>query len=117
MHNNPVTYAIYITVIAPNGIRELLNITALIGMTLMDVLIKRGYRAPGICGGTGLCKACQVTVIAGVEKLNEPSEKELIMLKVLGEVQENSRMACQMRVRPGMNGLIIKLESKKIYKL
>jgi ferredoxin len=107
----------YITVIAPNGTRELLNIATLIGLSLMDVLIKRGYRAPAICGGTGLCRACHILVITGLEKLKEPCNKELNMLSSLGDVSENSRLACQVGVHPGMNGLVIQLECKQIYRL
>jgi 2Fe-2S ferredoxin len=65
----------------------------------------------GECGGSCACATCHCYVEA--ERLGElppPSENELAMLEnVAAERRPNSRLACQIKASPKLEGLIISL--------
>jgi len=48
------------------------------------------------CGGKGRCTTCKMIVVEGMERLSRitPAEKKY---RVLGQLAENERMACQTR--------------------
>jgi len=59
-----------------------------------------GVRWPTICGGTGSCGVCIMTVLSGAEDLNEisPWEREILEKSTTNaSVQGQLRLACQTR--------------------
>jgi 2Fe-2S ferredoxin len=50
-----------------------------------------------------------VDVLEGEEKLNEMSDDEYAMLDTLPDLLPNSRLACQLKLNPAMDGLVVKL--------
>ncbi|MGE0328648.1 MAG: 2Fe-2S iron-sulfur cluster-binding protein [Polyangiaceae bacterium] len=46
------------------------------------------------------CGTCQVEVLVGMECFEEPNDEERELLEIL-DGPENSRLACQARVKPG----------------
>ena len=62
------------------------------------------------CGGNCLCATCHVYVDEKfVAMLNPPQEDELSMLEsTAAERLPNSRLSCQLRVRPEFEGLIVR---------
>jgi 2Fe-2S ferredoxin len=80
-------------------------------MNLMEVV--RSYElAPegtiGICGGMAMCASCQCYVLSD-HKLPEMSDDEDAMLAEAFNVKENSRLGCQIQIKPEMEGLEVEL--------
>jgi len=77
-------------------------------MNLMEVM--KAYELPveGTCGGMALCASCHCYVLSEHE-LPEQSEDEEDMLDQAFFVEENSRLACQIRIKEDIEGIKIKL--------
>ena len=77
------------------------------GMTVMETAIK--HNVPGIdadCGGACACATCHVYVDAAfTDKVGKPSAMEQSMLDFAENVQPNSRLSCQIKVRDDLDGL------------
>lgn len=77
------------------------------GMTVMETAIK--HNIPGIdadCGGACACATCHVYVDeAFVGKTGKPSAMEQSMLDFAENVQPNSRLSCQIKIREDLEGL------------
>lgn len=83
-------------------------------MNLMEVV--RMYEiAPegtiGICGGMALCASCQCYILNDVE-LPEKSDDEEAMLWEAFDVQENSRLGCQIIITADIDGLAVQLAAE-----
>jgi ferredoxin, 2Fe-2S len=65
----------------------------------------------GECGGSCACATCHCYVDAArLGDLPAPSENELSMLEsVAAERRPNSRLACQIKASPKLEGLIVSL--------
>ncbi|AUC16066.1 ferredoxin [Tenacibaculum sp. SZ-18] len=80
-------------------------------MNLMEVV--RSYElAPegtiGICGGMAMCASCQCYVNSSHE-LSEMTDDEDAMLAEAFDVQENSRLGCQIQITSALEGLEVEL--------
>ncbi|AZQ60187.1 2Fe-2S iron-sulfur cluster binding domain-containing protein [Maribacter sp. MJ134] len=80
-------------------------------MNLMEVV--RSYElAPegtiGICGGMAMCASCQCYIESNHE-LPEKSDDEEAMLAEAFNVEENSRLGCQLHITEDMAGLEVVL--------
>ncbi len=80
-------------------------------MNLMEIV--RSYElAPegtiGICGGMAMCASCQCYVISN-HKLPEMSDDEDAMLAEAFNVEDNSRLGCQLHMTPELDGLEVEL--------
>lgn len=80
------------------------------GWTLMQAAVSQGV--DGIeaeCGGSCCCATCHVYVDdAFLDRLDPPSEQEQGMLaETVAERLPNSRLACQIKVTPALEGLIV----------
>ena len=77
------------------------------GETVMETAIKNSI--PGIdadCGGACACATCHVYVDeAFMEEVGTPEDMEQSMLDFAESVQPNSRLSCQITVRPALEGL------------
>ena len=85
------------------------------GSTVMENAVRNGI--PGIeaeCGGACACATCHVYV-AGEwrEATGEPQPMEEDMLDFAFEVRPNSRLSCQIRVRPELDGLVVQTPSRQ----
>jgi 2Fe-2S ferredoxin len=80
-------------------------------MNLMEV-VKAYELAPegtiGICGGMAMCASCQCYVNSN-HTLPEMSDDEEAMLSEAFNVEENSRLGCQLHISEDMDGLEVKL--------
>lgn len=85
------------------------------GMSVMETAIKN--MVPGIdadCGGACACATCHVYLQGDwAEKLAERSEMEEDMLDFAFEVQDSSRLSCQIRVSDDVDGLVVKVPEKQ----
>ena len=81
------------------------------GMTVMETAIKNNI--PGIdadCGGACACATCHVYVDeAWIAKTGEPASMEQSMLDFANEVQENSRLSCQIKLTDALDGLVVRM--------
>ncbi|QLE00698.1 2Fe-2S iron-sulfur cluster binding domain-containing protein [Galbibacter sp. BG1] len=80
-------------------------------MNLMEVV--RSYElAPegtiGVCGGMAMCASCQCYVLSD-HPLPEMSYDEDLMLAEAFNVQDNSRLGCQIQMTFDLDGLEVEL--------
>ncbi|MDR0695704.1 MAG: 2Fe-2S iron-sulfur cluster binding domain-containing protein [Holosporales bacterium] len=79
-----------------------------VGETLLMVAQKSGVDLFGGCDGAGVCGTCHILVDHDfLEKLGEPSIEENDLLEVIPSRAPNSRIACQVTVSEGMDGLTV----------
>jgi len=81
-------------------------------MNVMELI--RSYElAPegtiGVCGGMAMCASCQCYILEGEETLEEMGDEEEAMLSEAFNVEDNSRLSCQLFITPEMDGLKIEL--------
>ena len=102
-----------ITYIDHKGVSR--GIDAEIGSTVMETAVKN--QVPGIeaeCGGACACATCHVYVDeAWVDKLPRRESMEEDMLDFAFEVQPNSRLSCQIKVKAELDGLIVTTPEKQ----
>jgi ferredoxin len=79
------------------------------GLSLMEILKGNDYDILATCGGIALCATCHVTVLKGFEKLNPVTDDEYAILDTLPGITDTSRLSCQIRLAPQMDGLKVKI--------
>ena len=104
-----------ITYVEHNGTEHTVEVAN--GLTVMEGA--RDNNIPGIeadCGGACACSTCHVYVDeAWVDKLKAKEEMETDMLEFAFEPDERqSRLTCQLKVTPNMEGLVVRLPEKQI---
>lgn len=82
------------------------------GWTVMQAAVSNGV--DGIeaeCGGSCCCATCHVYVDeAFLDKIDAPSAQEESMLdEVVAERTPASRLACQIKVTPALEGLVVRM--------
>ncbi len=82
------------------------------GLSLMEFLKANEQDILATCGGMALCATCCVDVLEGEEKLNEMSDDEYAMLDTLPDLLPNSRLSCQLQLKPEMDGLRVRLHAQ-----
>jgi 2Fe-2S ferredoxin len=102
---------INITIIDREGVKHQIEAPTDMAMTLMEVV--RSYElAPegtiGICGGMAMCASCQCYVLSETQ-LPEMQDEEEAMLSEAFYVKDNSRLGCQIQMKPEMEGLKVEL--------
>ncbi|WP_121906602.1 2Fe-2S iron-sulfur cluster-binding family protein [Ulvibacter antarcticus] len=102
---------IKITIIDREGVAHAIDAPTDMNMNLMEIV--RSYElAPegtiGICGGMAMCASCQCYVESD-HQLPEVTDDEDAMLAEAFNVKDNSRLGCQIQMRPEMDGLIVEL--------
>jgi 2Fe-2S ferredoxin len=92
------------------------EIDAEVGSTVMETAINNDI--PGIlatCGGSCSCATCHVYVDdTWVDKLPPPELDENDMLDTAHDLQENSRLSCQIKVTEELDGLIVTTPPRQI---
>jgi ferredoxin, 2Fe-2S len=85
------------------------------GSTVMEVAIMNAV--PGIiaeCGGACTCATCHVYVEPEWrEVVGGPSNMEEDMLDFAFDVQDNSRLSCQIKVRDVLDGLVVRVPTRQ----
>ena len=91
------------------------TVEAELGATVMETAINNDV--PGIlatCGGSCSCATCHVYVDdSWVGKLPAPELEEMDMLDTAHDLQENSRLSCQIKVRDELNGLVVSVPERQ----
>jgi ferredoxin len=99
---------IRIRVVDRNGIEHTIDAPTDMNLNLMELTKMEGHGVKGECGGMALCATCQV-YIESDHALPEQSEGELDMLDQAFFVQDNSRLGCQIYLRPELDGLKVRI--------
>lgn len=105
------TYSDLITIyiMNPDGSQVPLEVPVNINLSLMKVLRADGYPIPGACCGIALCATCAVAILSGNENLSPAGDQELDMLDLLPQSTAATRLGCQIRLRPEMDGMVIRV--------
>ncbi len=102
-----------ITYITHDGARH--EIDAPVGTTVMENAVK--HAVPGIeaeCGGACACATCHVYVDeAWLPAVGTPEAMEEDMLDFAWEGKANSRLSCQIKVTPELDGLVVRIPAKQ----
>ena len=87
------------------------TVDAKVGVSVMEAAVRDDV--PGIdadCGGACACATCHVYVEPEwIEKTGTSSPMENSMLDFAENVEENSRLSCQIKVTDEMDGLRVKM--------
>jgi len=72
---------------------------------------------PGIdaeCGGACACATCHVYVADDwIETVGKAQDMEQDMLDFASDVRENSRLSCQIKITPALDGLVVTTPSQQ----
>ncbi|HMI38181.1 MAG TPA: 2Fe-2S iron-sulfur cluster-binding protein [Steroidobacteraceae bacterium] len=97
-----------VTCIEPDGNSVSVDIRD--GWSLMQGAKSQGVEGiEAQCGGACACATCHCYVDpAWIAKLPAPGETEALMLtNVVAEQRPNSRLSCQIRIEPALEGLVV----------
>jgi 2Fe-2S ferredoxin len=102
-----------ITFIQPDGASQ--EVEAEPGITVMEAA--KLNDVAGIdaeCGGACACATCHVYVDpAWTDKTGKPNDIEEDMLDFAFDVRKESRLSCQIKVTPELDGLIVRVPGKQ----
>ena len=98
-----------ITYIENNGSEHVVDVAP--GLSVMQGAVNNNL--PGIsadCGGACSCATCHVYVDKGwLAKTGTPSDLEKAMIDFAENIEDNSRLSCQIAVTDELDGLIVRL--------
>ena len=102
-----------LTYVAFDGTR--FDVDAANGSTVMENAVRNNV--PGIeaeCGGACACATCHVYVAdAWIEVVGKAADMEQDMLDFASDVRENSRLSCQIKITPALDGLVVTTPSQQ----
>jgi ferredoxin, 2Fe-2S len=86
------------------------EVEAALGLSVLEIAHRHGVDIEGACEGSLACSTCHVIVDAAwFPKLVEPTEDEEDMLDLAFDLQETSRLGCQLIMTEALDGLVVKL--------
>ncbi|MBC7940678.1 MAG: 2Fe-2S iron-sulfur cluster binding domain-containing protein [Chitinophagaceae bacterium] len=98
-----------VTYIEADGTRH--TVHARLDRTLMQTSLDNNL--PGIlgdCGGSCSCATCHGYIdVAWTDRLPAMSQTENFMLDTVPERRATSRLCCQIRMRPELDGIVVQL--------
>ncbi len=94
--------------IEKNGNRK--EVDAPLGLSVLEIAHRNGIDLEGACEGSLACSTCHVVVDkAWYDKLGEASEDEEDMLDLAFGLTHTSRLGCQIKITPELDGLTVRL--------
>ncbi|MGF7150127.1 2Fe-2S ferredoxin [Sphingomonas zeicaulis] len=102
-----------VTFVSPDGLER--TVEGDIGQSVMETARKNGVDGiVGECGGCCACATCHVYVDAAWgERVGPPSPDEDDMLDFTFDRQADSRLSCQIRLRPDLDGLTVRTPARQ----
>lgn len=98
------------TFIERDGARR--EVEAALGLSVLEIAHRHGVDIEGACEGSLACSTCHVIVEGDwFAKLAKPTEDEEDMLDLAFDLQETSRLGCQIIMTEALDGLVVKLPS------
>ena len=96
------------TFVEQDGSRR--EVDAPVGLSVLEIAHKHGVDIEGACEGSLACSTCHVIVEgAWFGKLAKPTEDEEDMLDLAFDLQETSRLGCQIIMTEALDGLVVRL--------
>ncbi len=81
-----------------------------VGWSVMEVIRENNLPVEAACGGCCACATCHVYVAEDwLPKLEAAGSDESMMLDEAFEVRDNSRLSCQLKFGPALDGLEVTL--------
>lgn len=106
--SSKTTDTVHVVVIDREGVKHPIELPTSMGLNMMEVMKASELDVEGTCGGLALCASCHCYVRSDHD-LPPPSDDEDSMLDQVPYVDDNSRLACQIKVTDGIEGLILEL--------
>ena len=103
-----------VTYISHTG--ETTTIDVPLGTSVMENAVKNGIEGiVGECGGAMICATCHVYVDPAFLDLLDPigEEQEEMLGATAAERKPNSRLSCQIRMKPQFEGLIVRMPDRQ----
>lgn len=89
------------------------EVEAPLGLSVLEIAHRHGVDIEGACEGSLACATCHVIVDSSwFAKLAAPTEDEEDMLDLAFDLQETSRLGCQIVMTEALDGLTVKLPGK-----
>jgi 2Fe-2S ferredoxin len=86
------------------------EVDAPLGLSVLEIAHRHGVDIEGACEGSLACSTCHVVVDPSwFAKLAKPTEDEEDMLDLAFDLQETSRLGCQLIMTDALDGLVVKL--------
>ncbi len=104
---------IKITIVDRDDNQQEIEIPTDINLNLMEVLKASEYNILATCGGIALCATCHVEILDSTNDLPSASDDELNMLDALPDSDDNSRLACQLKIGEHLDGLVVKIRGQE----
>lgn len=81
------------------------------GQSAMEVAVSHGIEGiEGDCGGSCNCATCHVFVAPEwTERVGPAAPMEAALLADRSDLTDGSRLACQIKLVPGLDGLVLRL--------
>ena len=96
------------TFIEPDGTRR--EVEAPEGLSVMEIAHCNDIELEGACEGALACSTCHVVVDPEwYAKLDEASEEEEDMLDLAFGLTHTSRLGCQIKITPELDGIVVTL--------
>ena len=96
------------TFVERDGTRR--EVDAPMGLSVLEIAHRHGVDIEGACEGSLACSTCHVIVEPDwFDRLNDPTEDEEDMLDLAFDLQETSRLGCQLIMTDALDGLVVKL--------
>jgi 2Fe-2S ferredoxin len=91
-----------------NGNRK--EVDAPLGLSVLEIAHRNNIDLEGACEGSLACSTCHVVVDKEwYDKLPDASEDEEDMLDLAFGLTHTSRLGCQIKITPELDGLTVKL--------
>ena len=91
------------------------SVEAPAGWSVMEAAVKNNV--PGIeaeCGGACACATCHVYVDeAWLDRVGGAQPMEADMLDFASDMRSNSRLSCQIRIAPDLDGLVVRTPERQ----
>jgi ferredoxin, 2Fe-2S len=86
------------------------EVEAPLGLSVLEIAHRHGVDIEGACEGSLACSTCHVVIDTGwFAKLTKPTEDEEDMLDLAFDLQETSRLGCQIVMTEALDGLVVQL--------
>ena len=97
-----------VTYIEPNGNQVQIDVPA--GWSIMQAAMSNGVEGiEAECGGSCACATCHCYVESHLDQIPAAAENEVSMMEnVVAERKANSRLCCQIKMTPELEGLVIR---------
>jgi 2Fe-2S ferredoxin len=102
-----------LTFVRPDGTR--LEVEAADGASVLDLAHAHDIDLEGACEGSMACSTCHVIVDKDwYDKLPAASEEESDILDLAVGLTRTSRLGCQLRMSPALDGLVVRVPAQHL---